>query len=325
MIDFCQRRGIDLRIDGKILVANSATEADRLADLLERGRQNGLSGLRMLTPAEIREREPEVAAREAALVPEAGVVDYPRVCHALAEELGEAGARLWRGAPLEGVEVEESGLRARCGGRWIRARHLLSCAGLYADRVVRVCGGEPGAAVIPFRGEYYEIRPAERVRALVYPVPDPSLPFLGVHLTRGIDGGLHAGPNAVLAFSREGYRWQDVDVRDTFEILQNPAFWRLARRHWRHGRDEMLRSWIRSRFVAEARKLLPALRESEVRRAPAGVRAQLLDEKGDLVDDFRFVESPRALHVLNAPSPAATASLAIAGSIVDRARSAGWF
>ncbi len=229
------------------------------------------------------------------------------------------------GTPLVAVHSVEGGLELEGPVESWGTRHLLSCAGLYADRVARLCGARPRAKVIPFRGEYYRIRPARLVHALVYPVPDPRFPFLGVHLTRGVDGDLHAGPNAVLALSREGYRRQDISVCDSFEVLTNPAFWKLARRHWRSGRDEMMRSLIASEFLAEARRLLPALKGSHLERAGAGVRAQLLDSSGALVDDFCFEESPHALHVLNAPSPAATAALAIAEEIVDRVEAAGWF
>jgi (S)-2-hydroxyglutarate dehydrogenase len=325
MLDFCRDRDIAVRVDGKLLVATRDVEVERLDALLERGRENGLEGLRRLSVAEVHAREPEIAAVEAALVPEAGVLDYRDVCRALAEESRELGVELCREAPLEEVRIDDRGLAVRCGGREMRTHHLLSCAGLYSDRVARLAGARPSATVIPFRGEYCSITPADRVRALVYPVPDPTLPFLGVHLTRGIDGELHAGPNAVLAFSREGYRWQDIDARDTLEVLGNGAFWKLARRHWRSGRDEMHRSLVRTKFVAEARRLLPSLRESELRPSSAGVRAQLLDSKGQLVDDFLFADSPHAMHVLNAPSPAATASLAIASEIADRAGRAGWY
>lgn len=320
LLDYCGRRGIDHRIDGKIIVATRRVELGRLEELHRRGEENGLKGLRRIGTREIAELEPHVRGQEALHVPEAGVVDFGRVCRALAQEVGERGGEVRRGASLEAVEPTAEGLSVRAGGAALRARALVACAGLHADRVAERAGVDPGVRVVPFRGEYFRIEPADRIRALVYPVPDPELPFLGVHLTRQIDGTLHAGPNAVLALAREGYSRGDVDLSHLLDLLSHRPFWSLARRQWRHGLREMRRSFSRGVLLEEIRRLLPSLRAEELRRDGAGVRAQLVDRRGELVDDFLFAEGERALHVLNAPSPAATAALAIAREIVERAR-----
>jgi L-2-hydroxyglutarate oxidase len=277
--------------------------------------------LRLIGPEEIREIEPHAAGIRALHVPGSGIIDYKQVCEKLAAMVAESGGELrtktrvvrMSDAPGEAVLETTNGT--------FRARHVIGCAGLHSDRLARLHGAEPGARIVPFRGEYYELVPERRnlVRALIYPVPDARFPFLGVHFTRMIDGSVEAGPNAVLALAREGYRKSRVNLRDLAETLAYPGFWRLATRHWRMGWDEMVRSFSKKAFAHALARLVPELREQDIVPAGAGVRAQALQRNGDLVDDFLVVAKGRALHVCNAPSPAATACLAIADEIIRRA------
>jgi L-2-hydroxyglutarate oxidase len=258
-------------------------------------------------------------------VPSTGIVDFVGVANVLVGLLREAGADLRLGAEVVSVDAATNGtatngtVRIGTTDGDLTADVLVNCAGLQCDRVARLAGLRPPARIVPFRGEYHELRPQARhlVRGLIYPVPDPAFPFLGVHLTRGLDGGVHAGPNAVLALRREGYRWRDVAARDMADTLSFPGFWRLARRHAGAGAGEVTRSLSRWRLAAALRRLVPAVRTADLVRAPAGVRAQAMRRDGSLVDDFLFLTAHRQVHVLNAPSPAATASLEIAKRIAD--------
>lgn len=317
---FCAEKGIRFERCGKLVVAVDASEVPALDELERRGRANGLAGLRRLGPEEIREREPQVAGVAGLEVPETGIVDYPAVARALAAEVRERGGEVRTGARVMRVRVAAGGLVVETAAGPVEARYLVNCAGLQCDRVARLCGLAPAVAIVPFRGEYYEVVPERRglVRDLVYPVPDPRFPFLGVHFTRTVDGRLEAGPNAVLALAREGYRWRDVSPRDLAEMALYPGLWRLARRYWRTGAMEVGRSLSRRRFVAALRRLVPAIAEDDVEAAGSGVRAQAVDRSGRLLDDFCLMEGERSLHVLNAPSPAATAALAIGASIAAR-------
>jgi len=320
MIRYCEERRIPLRICGKLVLATRAEELPRLAELAERGRRNGVE-CRELEPEAFREWEPEARGLRALHVPEAGVVDYRAVCEALAREIRERGGEIRLGVRLRSARPERGGVRVQTTGGDFHARMLINCAGLHADRVAQAAGIRAAARTTPFRGEYRRLRPpADRlVRALLYPVPDPTFPFLGVHFTRGIDGEVHCGPNAVPAFAREGYRWSKVDLRDLAQMAVWPGTWRLLARAWRTAAGEIHRSWSRAAFVAAAQRMLPALCVRDLEPAPAGVRAQPLDRNGGLVDDFLYAESPHALHVLCAPSPAATAALAIGAEISERA------
>jgi (S)-2-hydroxyglutarate dehydrogenase len=316
MVKFCAEYGIAHAVTGKLIVATEREELPRLHALVQRGRENGIP-VRELGPAQIGEYEPEVRGLAAIHVGTTGVCDFAGVARQLARASGAEiryGARVVRidRRPERGVAV------LTAGGDVVRARVLVNCAGLHCDEVARLTGDEPGVRIVPFRGEYYELARPELVRGLVYPVPDPAFPFLGVHLTRGIDGGVHIGPNAVPALAREGYGWGVVRPRELAGTLAWPGSWAIARRHWRYGAGELHRSLSKGAFLQAVRRLLPAVRADDLVRAPAGVRAQAVLRDGTLVDDFLIREGARAVHVLNAPSPAATASLPIGREIGRR-------
>ncbi len=317
---FCDDNGIAYERCGKLVVATEEREIPALDELERRGRANGLTGIRRLGPEEIRQREPNVVGLAGLEVPETGIVDFTAVAQEMASRLRERGGEVRTGARVLGVRATSGGLAVETAAGTVEASYLVNCAGLQCDRVARLCGVEPEIRIVPFRGEYYEIVPERRdlVGGLIYPVPDPRFPFLDVHFTRTIDGRLEAGPNAVLAFRREGYRWRDVSVRDLASTLSYGGFWRLAGRYWRTGAMEMWRSLSKRRFVAALAKLVPEIRESDVRRAGSGVRAQAVEASGKLSDDFRVMQGDRSFHVLNAPSPAATASLSIGRMIASR-------
>lgn len=322
MTEFAEEHGIAVETCGKLVVAVEEDEVARLAVLAERGRANGVP-VREISAAEAREYEPHVVCRAALHVESTGIVDYRGVCRALADQVRAGGGeilfgRAFRGARTEGdrvrawVDVVDGGQREE-----IVADALVVCGGLHADRLARACGLEPEARIVPFRGEYFELAPqaAELVNGLIYPVPDPRFPFLGVHLTKMVGGGVHAGPNAVLALAREGYRWRDVSPADVADALTWPGLWRLGARNWVPGAREVARSMSRSLFASSLARLVPEIGRDDLTPSPAGVRAQALRRDGGLVDDFLIQTVPRQVHVLNAPSPAATASLEIAKHI----------
>jgi (S)-2-hydroxyglutarate dehydrogenase len=319
LLELARTEGVPHRVTGKLVVATADDELGRLAALEERGRANGLAVTR-LTAAQAREHEPHVAAVAALHVAETGVIDYRAVCAVLVRRLRDAGAHLLPGTEVVGGAdgPREVALETTRGS--LVADAVVSCAGLHADRVARLLGHQPSVRIVPFRGEYHELTPAAAhlVRGLVYPVPDPELPFLGVHLTRGVDGHVHAGPNAVLALAREGYAWGRVDARDLAGTLGYAGFWRLARRQARSGTAEMVRSLSHRRFADSVRRLLPEVTDADLVPAPAGVRAQAVRPDGSLVDDFLLERHGRVVHLLNAPSPAATAALEIARHVVAR-------
>lgn len=317
LLAFCAERDIPHAVPGKVIVATGQEELARLHMLAQRARRNGVH-VRELGPSQIAEVEPHVRGVAALHVPGAGLCDFPAVARRLAEEvpvrLGVEVVAVDR-HPGVGVAVRTA------GGAVVRARALVNCAGLYSDRVARLAGDRPGVRVLPFRGEFYRLAPgrAALVRALVYPVPDPAFPFLGVHLTAGLDGAVHVGPNAVLALAREGYSRHVVRPGELADALAYPGLWRLARRHWRAGAAELHRSWSKRAFTAAVRRLVPEVTEDDLLPAPAGVRAQAVLPDGTLVDDFRIVTGPHTVHVLNAPSPAATACLPIGREVASRA------
>jgi (S)-2-hydroxyglutarate dehydrogenase len=317
---FCEAEGIPCRRSGKVVVATRESELPMLAILEERGHANGLQGLRRLAGAELREREPAVAGLAGLWVPEAGVVDFASVTAAMARSLERRGGKVLTGARVLRVGRETGGLVLETAAGPHRARLVINCAGLQADRVARLCGVNPDVLIVPFRGEYYHLVAERRdlVRSAIYPVPDPALPFLGVHLTRTVGGEVHAGPNAVLAWAREGYRRSDISARDLAGTLCYPGFWRMAGRHWRVGLAEMGRSFSKSAFLRALRRLVPELQLEDLVPGASGVRAQAVDRAGRLVDDFHILETPGVVHVLNAPSPAATASLAIGREVAAR-------
>ena len=322
MVEYCRAHGIDHEVCGKLVVALDDGERHRLNELERRCLANGVRAV-TISSEQVRETEPHVAGIAALHVLDTGIVDYAQVCRVLASEIEEAGATIrLRCAVTSGVDTS-SGLIVETTSGPIEAKRVVTCAGLHADEVARALSGSNGAAgmrVIAFRGEYRELAPARShlVRGLVYPVPDPRFPFLGVHLTRGIDGAVHVGPNAVLAFAREGYQWRRVDARHLVDTFRFPGFRRFAARNWRFGVDEMARSLSRRRFTAAVRRLLPEIERGDLVAAPSGVRAQAIASTGELVDDFAIHSVGRAVHVLNAPSPAATASLEIGATIASR-------
>lgn len=321
MYRFCAEHGIAHDRCGKLVVATDERELGPLAELEHRGNANGLKGIRRLDAAGLKDYEPNVAGIAGLYVPDTGIVDYKGVCAVYSRIVQERGGEVrtqWKvtSCRRDGIDL----VLGTTAGE-VRASCLINCSGLQCDRVARLCGVDPGVKIIPFRGEYYELAPTAQhlVRNLIYPVPDPNLPFLGVHFTRMIQGGIEAGPNAVLAFRREGYRFSNFSLRDMLEMFCFRGFWRMARRFWKIGAGEMYRSLSKRTFWHSLQKLVPSVGFHDIVRAGAGVRAQAVDRDGKLLDDFRIVTADRMIHVLNAPSPAATASIAIGKSIADLA------
>jgi len=323
MYRFCAEHGVPHKRVGKLVVAVSPDELPRLAELETRGRANGVDGLRRVEAAELREIEPHATGVAALWVPETGVVAFADVAAAIAREVRARGGEIRTSSRVLATRADGAGseLVITTTGGDVRAALLVNCAGLQADRLARACGVDPGVLIVPFRGEYYELVPDRRdlVRHLIYPVPDPRLPFLGVHFTRTIDDRVEAGPNAVLALKREGYRGWDVSPRDIAETLSFGGFWRMAARFARTGVAELARSLSKRAFVSALQRLVPSLRAEDVVPGGSGVRAQAIDRSGRLLDDFCIVEGRRSIHVVNAPSPAATASLAIGRHLAARA------
>jgi (S)-2-hydroxyglutarate dehydrogenase len=319
MLEFCAEHSIEARVTGKLIVATDAEELPRLRALYERALANGLP-VTLIDADQAREYEPHVAAVQAMHVASTGIVDYAEVCRVLADLVGKAGGEVRLGVRVTGLRRDGATTVVETSAGEFVADHLVNCAGLHADRVARLAGLRPNARIIPFRGEYYELREGRQdlVRGLIYPVPDPQFPFLGVHLTRMVDGSVHAGPNAVLALAREGYGWGRIKPRDIADEVAWPGLWRLARRHWAYGLTEVRRSLSRRRFAASLARLVPELTGADIVRSGAGVRAQAIAADGSLVDDFLIERAPGQVHVLNAPSPAATSSLEIAKHIVGQ-------
>ena len=318
---FCAEHGIAAERCGKVVVATREEQLPVLEELRRRGEANGLEGLRRLTPEEIREVEPHAAGIAGLLVPQTGIVDYVQVTEAYAGEVRRSGGEVRLGADVRRIVRDGGTMVLETGAGELRCRSLINCAGLHSDRVARLAGVEPGVRIVPFRGEYFELAPERRhlVTNLIYPVPDPEFPFLGVHFTRMISGGVEAGPNAVLAFKREGYTRWSFSAGDLLDALSYGGFWHMAGRYWRMGLGEFWRSWNKGAFVRALRALLPEITARDLVPGGAGVRAQALDPDGRLVDDFRIVEAHRQVHVLNAPSPAATASISIGEAIAEAA------
>ena len=315
---YCAEAGIPVEVPGKLVVATRQADLARLDRLLDIGRQNGVP-VRRLAVEEVTAREPHVRVLGALAVDSTGVVNYALVSAALADGVRAAGGDVRTGVSVRSVRTAKGVARVETADDVVEAERVAACAGLHSDRLARASGLDPGVRILPFRGEYSEIVPGRDhlVKGLVYPVPDPALRFLGIHLTRGIDGTVHIGPNAVPALAREGYRWADVVPRDLWELTSYPGAWRLARKYDRTGAKELARSLVGRALVRSAQHMLPELRPADVRRSGTGVRAQAVSRKGQLVDDFLFLRDGRTLHVLNAPSPAATACLTI-GELIAR-------
>ncbi len=318
MVEFCSRHGIPYEVCGKLIVATNPEEIARLDVLLAQGVANGLEGLRLLERAAMLDIETHVGGVRALLVPSTGITDYVAVTAKYAEIATGRGAEVKTSAGVVGFDISENGVVVRTRAGEFSARYVVNCAGLYSDRLARMAGDDPGMIVVPFRGEYYDLAGArqELVRGLIYPVPDPRYPFLGVHFTRRIQGNVDAGPNAVLAFRREGYRWSDFDLGEAMEVFLDAGFRTMARQHWKNGLREFRRSLRKREFVRSCQRLVPEVRMEDMTPGGSGVRAQAVGADGALVDDFRFAGRERFLHVLNVPSPAATASLPIGRKIL---------
>jgi L-2-hydroxyglutarate oxidase LhgO len=309
---FCSENGVACEDCGKVILATDESEIARLDELYRRGQANAVPGLEMIGPERLREIEPNARGIRALLSPGTAIVDFKQVALAMAAKLARHGACIRTGSPVRAIRRADRRLYLETGGSVVAARHMLNCAGLHADCVARLSGTDPGVSIIPFRGEYYNLRPECRlVRSLIYPVPDPAFPFLGVHFTKRIGGSYEAGPNAVLAFARQGYRKTDVNMKDLGRMLVFRGFWAMGRRYWRMGFYEYYRSLSRSAFVRALSRLVPAIRDEDLTEGGSGVRAQSVRADGSFEDDFRIVRGPDSIHVLNAPSPAATASLEI--------------
>jgi L-2-hydroxyglutarate oxidase len=320
MVRFAKEHGVPVDVCGKLVVATTSAELPGLNALATRATANGVPA-RMVTPAEAHEHEPEVACVAALHVTSTAIIDFAGVCEVLAAELESSGAELRRSTPALAIRSGRTGgVEIATGTDVVRADVLVNCAGLHADRVAELAGLTPPVKIVPFRGEYFTLKPesAHLVKGLIYPVPDPTLPFLGVHLTRMLDGSVHAGPNAVLALRREGYRWRDLSGRDLMEAARFPGLWRLARKYPKTAVDEVLRSLSRRRFARSLARLVPAVGREDLVRAGAGVRAQALRRDGTLVHDFIIETVPNQVHVLNAPSPGATCALEIAKHVADQ-------
>ncbi|HVU37578.1 MAG TPA: L-2-hydroxyglutarate oxidase [Opitutales bacterium] len=317
MVAFCREYGVAYETCGKIVVATSETELPRLELLWQRGQANGLAGLRKLNAEQIREIEPHAAGLAAIHVPQEGIVDYPAVAAKLAELCAAQGAEMRLNTRVQAMRRSAGGWMLETNAGEITAKFVVTCGGLHSDRLVRAAGLQPKVKIVPFRGEYYLLKPERQrlVRNLIYPVPDPQFPFLGVHFTRMIHGGIEAGPNAVLALAREGYRWTDIHPGDAAESLTYPGLWRFLKKYPSMCGYEVRRSLSRAEFCRSLQKLVPEIRSEDLLPGGAGVRAQAMTRDGALVEDFAFEQAPGILHVVNAPSPAATASLAIGAAI----------
>jgi (S)-2-hydroxyglutarate dehydrogenase len=327
LIEFCDAHGIPYELCGKVIVATTAEEIPRLEELKRRGDANGVPGLEMIGPERLREIEPYAYGIKALFAPGTGIIDFTKVAHAYASELQRLGGQILTAHKVVAISVANGALRIHTSNREFTSKYLINCAGLHVDRTARMLGRQgdstAGATprIIPFRGEYYALVPERRylVKGLIYPVPDPRFPFLGVHFTKRIDGSIEAGPNAVLAFAREGYRKGIWDREDLWEICSYKGFWLMAFKYWKMGLGEFYRSFSKRAFVTALQRLVPAIESTDLSPGGAGVRAQALSDAGALLDDFVLTRSGNSIHVLNAPSPGATASLAIAGTIADMA------
>ena len=321
LLDFCDENEIEYEQCGKVIVATDESELGRLEGLYERGTANGVEGLELVGPERLAEIEPHASGIKALWSPRTGIVDYRKVTAVYASRFEEAGGGIFAGTAVKNIERSAGSLALETTRGTLRARHLINCAGLYADRVAGMVEEKVDVRIIPFRGEYYTLRSESHhlVSGLIYPVPDPRFPFLGVHYTRNINGSVEAGPNAVLALSREGYRKRDVDIGETWGSVSYPGFWRMTLKHWKTGLGEMHRSYRKGVFLRDLQRLLPDIREADLAPGGSGVRAQAVARDGTLLDDFNIIRGREAVHVLNAPSPGATSSLAIGEYIVDLA------
>jgi len=319
MKQFCREHDVPFEECGKLVVATSAEEVPRLEALHQRGIANGVPGMRMLRRDEFREIEPHCEGISALHVPSTGIVDYVAVSQKYVELIERAGGEIVCTAKVTGLRRDGDSTVVESTAGTFHTTHLINCAGLYSDQIAKLAGVQIDLQIIPFRGEYYEVRRERRhlIKNLIYPVPDPRFPFLGVHFTRRVSGGVEAGPNALLAFRREGYNGSGPDMTEALEMLCFDGFWKMARKYWRKGAEEQYRAWLKSAFASALQRMIPELTENDLAPGGSGVRAQAVDRQGNLLDDFQFVHVPGMIHVCNVPSPAATASLEIGREVVD--------
>lgn len=317
LLDFCQDEGIDHEICGKIIVATDESELTALNNIHKRGTENGLADLRLVSSEELKEIEPHVSAVKGLVVPQAGIVNYKKVSAKYQEKIEQAGGEVYLGEKIIQMDEKSDGVEIVSDNTTWKAKAVINCAGLYSDKVAGLNIDSLDLKILPFRGEYYELRKESwgLVKNLIYPVPNPEFPFLGVHFTRMIDGGVEAGPNAVLAFRREGYRKRDIHLAELFETLLFPGFHQIALKYWKEGSEEMYRSFSKAAFVRSLQKLVPKIQSEDLVPGGAGVRAQACTREGKLVDDFLIINNKRIINVCNAPSPAATSSLSIGETI----------
>jgi L-2-hydroxyglutarate oxidase len=321
MIEFCQTNNLAYQRCGKVVVATCPEELPQLEMLYQRGTANGVLGLAMIGPERLRELEPHSSGIKAIHVPGTCITDYAAVAKKFAEISTQHGGQVRTGTRVTGVAVRQDEAVVQCAQGEFTGRYVVNCTGLHNDRVSRLAGAKTDLIIAPFRGEYYDLVPEQQhlVNGLIYPVPDPNFPFLGVHFTRMVHGGVEAGPNAVLALKREGYHKSDFSLRDTFTTLAFPGFWRMAAKYWRQGMAEYYRSLSKAAFLRSLQRLLPELRAQDIRPGGSGVRAQALDRTGKLLDDFHILRTGNVIHVCNVPSPAATASIIIGRQIREMA------
>ena len=321
LMRFCEENEIEFEQCGKTIVATDESELGRLDTLYERGVANGVPGLELIGPERLKEIEPHTTGVKALWSPATGIIDYVKVSSVYASRFQEYGGDIYNDAAVRAINGASGALSVETERGTLRCKHLINCAGLYADRVAAMMGEETDVRIIPFRGEYYTLRPESQhlVKGLIYPVPDPRFPFLGVHYTRNIHGYVEAGPNAVLAFAREGYRKGNIDLGESLGTLTYPGFWKMTAKHWRTGVSEMHRSYSKQVFVRDLQKLIPEITDGDLAPGGAGVRAQAVAGSGALLDDFSILQGRQAIHVLNAPSPGATSSLAIGEHISNLA------
>ena len=321
LLRFCEENEIEYQQCGKVIVAIDEEELGRLQTLYQRGTANGVQGLEMIGPDRLKEIEPHATGIQALWVPNTGIIDYKKVTLAYAARFQQSGGDIFTNAQVQKISRYPDAVVLETANGTVKTKHVINCAGLYADRVAEMMGEHPDIKIIPFRGEYFTLRPERHhlVNGLIYPVPDPKFPFLGVHYTRNIHGAVEAGPNAVLAMGREGYRKSDWNLRESWGTFTFPGFWKMSVKHWRVGVAELRRSYSKKRFVRDLQRLLPEIQDTDLAPGGSGVRAQAVGRDGALLDDFSVVRGREAIHVLNAPSPGATSSLAIGSYIVDLA------
>ncbi|MEN7549721.1 L-2-hydroxyglutarate oxidase [Rapidithrix thailandica] len=319
LLEFCNQEEIPYELCGKIIVATDRKELPALERIYQRGKENGLDQISRMSAEELKNKEPYVSGIEGLWVPYAGIINYKKVAQKIADKIREAGGRLFFNEEVKSIQAFGSGQIIQTDQSEYSTKLLVNCAGLYCDKIAQMAGQQVNVRIIPFRGEYYELKKEKEhlVKNLIYPVPDPSFPFLGVHFTRMMDGGIEAGPNAVLAFKREGYQKTDFDLKEFYEAISWPGFQKVAAKYWQTGLGEMYRSYSKAAFTKALQRLLPEIKEEDLKPGGAGVRAQACDKNGGLLDDFKILEDRRSIHVLNAPSPAATSSLAIGETIAD--------